>query len=122
MKTKGLYHIQINVSNMERSLAFYTGFLGMREASRAGGLVFLSSPRGRDLLTLNPTGRRVNIRAGGLQHFGFAVTEAELEKGLKEAKAHGVEVLSTGEHEDGERYAYLRDPDGYVIEMDVVTA
>ena len=120
MKTKGLYHIQINVSDMDRSLAFYTGFLGMKEAFRAGELVFLSTPRGKDLLTLNPTGRRVNTRAGGLQHFGFLVTGAAMDKGLREAKAHGVEVVSTGQHGDGERYVYLRDPDGYLVELDAV--
>ena len=121
MKTEGLYHIQINVSNMDRSLAFYTGFLGMREAFRAGDLVFLSSPGGNDLLTLHPVNGAVDTQAGGLQHFGFTVSVEEMDKGLQEAKAHGVEVVSTGQHEDGERYVYLKDPDGYLVELDAAT-
>ena len=118
MKTKGLYHIQINVLDMDRSLAFYTGFLGMKVAFRAGELVFLSSQDGGDLLTLNPTGVQVDNKTGGLQHFGFMVSPEEMDKGLMEAEAHGVEVVSTGQHEDGERYVYLRDPDGYLVELD----
>ena len=46
------------------------------------------------------------------------VSAEEMDKGLEEAKARGVEVVSTGQHEDGERYAYLHDPDGYLVELD----
>ena len=44
-----------------------------------------------------------------------------MDKGLREAEAHGVEIVSTGQHGDGERYAYLKDPDGYLVELDAAT-
>ena len=46
MKTQGLNHIQIAVSNLERSLEFYIGLLGMHELFREGPLVFLQSAEG----------------------------------------------------------------------------
>ena len=52
MKTQGLNHIQISVSDIDRSLTFYTGLLGMRELFREGPLVFLQSAEGNDIFTL----------------------------------------------------------------------
>lgn len=37
MRTRGLNHIQIAASDIDLSLAFYTGLLGMRELFRDGG-------------------------------------------------------------------------------------
>lgn len=117
MKTQRIHHVQINVSDIDRSIAFYTGFLGMQEAFRAGGLVFLSSD-GTDLLTLNPVDGGVDPEAAGLQHFGFLVSEEEMGRGLEEARQQGIEIVSTGQHGKNERYMYLKDPDGYLVELD----
>ena len=46
MKTQGLNHIQIAVSDMERSLALYTGLLGMRELFRDRPWPSCKSPKG----------------------------------------------------------------------------
>ena len=73
MRTQGLNHIQIAVSDTDLSLAFYTGLLGMRELFRDGPLVFLQSAEGRDIVTLRQVEGTVDSDAGGLQHFGFTV-------------------------------------------------
>ena len=39
-RANGIYHLQIAVSDLERSLAFYTGLLGMEVAFGVGKLVF----------------------------------------------------------------------------------
>ena len=56
IKTKGLRHININVGDISRSLAFYQQVFGMKEMFRDGGLVFLTTPGGDDTITLS--GRR----------------------------------------------------------------
>jgi len=56
MKTMGLNHIQIKVSDLNQSLKFYTGLLGMKEIMRHGRLVFLQSARGNDVVTLQQIG------------------------------------------------------------------
>ena len=34
-----------------------------------------------------------------------------------EARAFGAEIIEVGQHGDGAAYVYLKDPDGYVIEI-----
>ena len=119
MKTSGFHHIQISVSDLDKSLAFYTGLLGMEEAFRAGGgLVFLRTPGASDLLTLRPIDGPVDPEAGGMQHFGFSLAPEDHEAALAEAKAFGAEIVDAGRQGRDERpYAYIKDPDGYTIEL-----
>ena len=118
MKTAGFHHIQISVSDMDKSLAFYTGLLGMKEAFRAESLVFLRTPGSNDLLTLRPVDGPVDPEAGGMQHFGFSVAPEDHENAMAEAKAFGAEVVDVGRQGRDERpYGYIKDPDGYVIEL-----
>ena len=119
MKTQGLNHIQIAVSDLDRSLGFYTGLLGMRELFREGpGLVFLQSAEGNDILTLRLVDGPVDTSAGGVQHFGFAVKPEDHAAAVEEARAFGAEVTSVGQHGGhGPLYAYIKDPDGYLIEL-----
>jgi catechol 2,3-dioxygenase-like lactoylglutathione lyase family enzyme len=119
MKTAGFHHIQISVSNLDRSLAFYTGLLGMKEEFRVGGdLVFLRTPGSDDLLTLRWVDEPVDPESGGMQHFGFSVAQEEHADAVAEAEAFGAEVVGVGGQGPDERpYAYIKDPDGYVIEL-----
>ena len=118
MKTMGLNHIQINVSNLERSLSFYTGLLGMKETARHGPLVFLQSAEGNDIIALHQTNEPVDGSVGGLQHFGFPVPKEDHAAAVEEARKFGCEVLSVGQHSDDDLYAYIKDPDGYTIEIE----
>ena len=119
MKTAGVYHIQISVGDLERSLAFYTGPMGMEVAFKTEGLVFLRTPGTNDLLTLRPVDGPVDPEAGGMQHFGFSVAREDFDAGLDEVRAFGADVVWTGRHggANGSPYAYIKDPDGYVIEI-----
>ena len=117
MKTQGLNHVQISVSNMERSLKFYAGLMGMRELFREGDLVFLQSPGGGDLLTLRQAEGLVDVTAGGLEHFGFSIKREDHSAAVEEARASGAEVLGVGQHGDDSLYAYIKDPDGYIVEL-----
>jgi catechol 2,3-dioxygenase-like lactoylglutathione lyase family enzyme len=119
MKTSGFHHIQISVTNIERSLEFYTGLMGMEIAFQDGGLVFLRTPGANDLLTLRPTDEPVHSDTGGVQHFGFNVDAENFDAAVAEVETAGVEVLSTGRHggTQGSPYAYIKDPDGYIIEF-----
>ena len=119
MKTSGFHHIQISVTDIERSLQFYTGLFGMEIAFRDGDLVFLRTPGANDLLTLRPTDERVSPDGEGMQHFGFNIKAEDFEAALAEVKQSGAEILSTGRHggAQGSLYAYIKDPDGYTIEL-----
>jgi catechol 2,3-dioxygenase-like lactoylglutathione lyase family enzyme len=77
MKMRGIDHLNIRVSDLERSSEFYCKVLGMREVFREPPrAVFLRC--GSDLLTLQRT--QMRIKAGGM-HFGFNVpTSAEIDR------------------------------------------
>ena len=118
MKTQGLNHIQIEVSDMDKSLNFYSGLLGMSEMFREGSLVFLRSAEGNDVFTLRQAQGPVTVDGGGLQHFGFAIKRQDHAAAVEEARRFGAEVLDVGQHPgDGGLYAYIKDPDGYIIEI-----
>ena len=83
-----------------------------------GNLVFLKTPGSNDLLTLHPVDGAVDPEAGGLQHIGFSISPEDHEAAVAEAKAFGAEVVDISEPgRDRRPYVYIKDPDGYVIEL-----
>jgi catechol 2,3-dioxygenase-like lactoylglutathione lyase family enzyme len=121
VKTEGLYHIHLVVSDIERALNFYRDVFGMQEMFRSGPrMVFLTTPGTRDLITLNQDeAQRDQVgNSGGIAHFGLRITDAaRLDDAVQQVKRHGGALVSRGEHAPGAPYAYIRDPDGYVIEL-----
>ena len=121
IRTQGLTHIHLVVRDLDRSLAFYTRVFGLEERFRQGRhMVFLNTPASRDLVTLNedPSEAQVAGVSGGVSHFGFRLTEAsDLDAAITEVEAAGGKLIQRGEHAPGAPFAYVRDPDGYVIEL-----
>ena len=121
IRTQGLTHIHLVVRDLDRSLTFYKGVFGLEERFRAGRhMVFLNTPASRDLITLNedPSEAQVAGVNGGVNHFGFRLTEvSDLDAAIAEVEAAGGALIQRGEHAPGAPFAYVRDPDGYVIEL-----
>jgi catechol 2,3-dioxygenase-like lactoylglutathione lyase family enzyme len=121
IKTEGLTHIHLMVHNLERSLRFYKDVFGMQELFRDGeAMVFLNTPGTRDSITLNeePSTQEVAGQGGGVAHIGFRLAnKPDLEDAIAEVEKAGGKLLSRGEHAPGVHYAYVADPDGYVIEL-----
>jgi len=119
--TQGLTHIHLVVRDLERSLHFYKAVFGMQECFRDGPtMVFLNTPGSGDLITLNedPDHRGDAGVNGGIAHFGFRRQDpSELDKAIAEVEAAGGSLLERGEHAPGIPFAYVTDPDGYVIEL-----
>jgi catechol 2,3-dioxygenase-like lactoylglutathione lyase family enzyme len=121
IRSKGLTHIQLTVRDLERSLAFYTRAFGLKERFREGGhMVFLNTPGTEDLITLNEYPRDAQRAGdnGGINHFGFRLVQlSEMDAAVREVEAAGGTLISRGEHAPGVPFAYVRDPDGYVLEL-----
>jgi catechol 2,3-dioxygenase-like lactoylglutathione lyase family enzyme len=121
IKTEGLTHIHLIVRDLDRSLAFYQQVFGMEERFRDGPqLVFLSTPGGHDSITLNESAseRELAGTSGGVAHFGFRRLEGQdLDDAIAEVETAGGRLVERGEHSPGVPYAYVADPDGYVIEL-----
>jgi catechol 2,3-dioxygenase len=118
IKTKGLYHIHLRVKSLKRSLRFYTKVFGLREKFRDGpSMVFLGTPGARDVVTLNEEPGPVG-KGGGFLHFGFRLAKDQsLDRAVTEVVKAGGRLVERGEHAPGFPYAYVADPDGYVIEL-----
>jgi catechol 2,3-dioxygenase-like lactoylglutathione lyase family enzyme len=121
IKTEGLTHIHLLVSDLERSLLFYEKVFGMEERYRDGeNIVFLRTPGSRDTVTLHGPPHNAGRTGvmGGVAHFGFRLRDrAQLEKAIGEVLAAGGKLQERGTHASGQQYAYVCDPDGYLIEL-----
>lgn len=119
IKSRGLNHINLNVSDIRRSLRFYQEAFGPEIKFWEGQrMVFLGSPGVHDIITLCEVDKSEPIGSGGVSHLGFALTDkGRLDDGVEQVERAGGKLLSRGEHAPGVDYAYFADPDGYVIEI-----
>ena len=55
---------------------------------------------------------------GGVNHFGFRLRDsADLDGAITEVEAAGGTLIKRGKHAPGVPFAYIRDPDGYLVEL-----
>jgi catechol 2,3-dioxygenase-like lactoylglutathione lyase family enzyme len=119
IRTEGLTHIHLIVADLKRSLRFYKEAFGMEEQIWEGpDTVFLRTPGARDTVTLNARPDRGAMAQSGVDHFGFRRAAGQsLEEAIRIVEQAGGRLIERGEHAPGRPYAYVADPDGYVIEL-----
>ena len=115
-----LAHTMIRIRNLEASLEFYCGFLGLQEVRRKdlgdeATLVFLSDDTGNYHieLTLNRDGRDYTV-GDQFGHLAFHVDD--LEAVISKVKENGWWYRQS-KLNSSSRYIFLKDPDGYDIEI-----
>ncbi len=110
LKSKGLAHVGLMVSNIPRSRKFYNNILGLKSQQKQRGVVYV--PAGKDLLVLYDKNHGFPKI-----HFGFRVNTAkevdEWRDWLKKKKVRIIEDY--GGHDF--RSIKFRDPDGHCIEI-----
>ncbi len=119
VKTHGLTHINLNVRDIKRSLKFYQEAFGLQVMFWEGEkMVFLNTPGSRDTITLCRADPSEPVAGGGVSHFGFRLqNKADLDMAVGEVERAGGKLLRRGEHGPGHPFAYVADPDGYMIEL-----
>ncbi|MEX0665574.1 MAG: VOC family protein [Acidimicrobiia bacterium] len=119
IRTQGLTHVHLIVGDLEWSLRFYRDAFSMEEQFRDGpSLVFLRTPGAADSITLNEQPNDPRIGSGGVDHFGFRRADGQdLDDAVRQVEAAGGQLVERGEHQPGVPYAYVADPDGYMIEL-----
>ena len=115
-----LAHTMIRVVDLERTLEFYVGFIGLREVRRKtigdeATLVFLTDDDAHYHieLTYNHDGRTYDL---GNQFGHLAFTVEDLEPVVAEIERRGW-WYRRSKPEVGSRYVFVRDPNGYDIEI-----
>lgn len=112
--------VRLQVSDLERSLDYYGGVLGLRELGRGGGEVTLAAHgEDRPLVVLRERRGAVPVPPRGrigLYHFAILLpSRADLGRFLRHLAELG-ERVGASDHYVSEAI-YLRDPDGLGIEV-----
>lgn len=117
IKTHGLSHIALSVADPERSFAFYRDVFGVREYFRDESTIQALGPGRYDVIAFERHRSGAGAQ-GGIIHFGFRLVHPDdIDAAVSAVTAAGGTVTSRGEFGAGLPYAFVRDPDGYEIEL-----
>ena len=110
--------VHLTVTDLEQSLAFYAGILGLPVAGQAAGRARLGEADGPEVLVLveEPAARRAG-RHAGLYHAALLYpSRLELARVALRLSAAGVPIEGASDHGTHEAI-YLPDPDGNGVEL-----
>ena len=122
MKVTKLLHTRMRVSDMEQTIAFYTGVLGLevlerKTSPRGSHLAFLQVPNSDELIELTsfPPSGPVKVQED-LVHLAFQVES--LDDTIASLTAKGVKITDgPTQTSSGSRFLFIDAPDGYEIEL-----
>jgi catechol 2,3-dioxygenase-like lactoylglutathione lyase family enzyme len=117
IKTLGLTHLALTVSDPERSFQFYHDVFGMLAVYREDHFIQAQTPGARDILVLEKGTEGVG-KSGGIKHFGFRLVDArDIDRAATAIENAGGKIVARGEFCPGEPYVFFTDPDGYEVEV-----
>ncbi|MFO0706868.1 MAG: VOC family protein [Nitrospira sp.] len=122
MKVTKLLHTRMRVSDMEQTIAFYTGVLGLevierKTSPRGSQLAFLKVPNSDELIELTsfPPSGPVKVQED-LVHLAFQVDS--LDATMASLSAMNVKITDgPTQTSSGSRFIFIDAPDGYEIEL-----
>ena len=115
-----LAHTMIRVKDLDESLEFYTGFLGLREVRRKpigdeAMLVFLTDEEGQYHLELTLNHGKQDYQLGDqFGHLAFHTRDLESVVAEVERRGWGFRRSRPGMTS---RYIFVKDPEGYDVEI-----
>ena len=116
-------YIILIVEDLDRALRFYTGVLGLRLGHRSGEYAQLDTGATRlALYTRNAMaktlGRSLDAPTATAPGFEIGFKVADVDAAFNELMAQGVpSVVPPTDRFWGQRTAYVRDPDGHLVEL-----
>jgi catechol 2,3-dioxygenase-like lactoylglutathione lyase family enzyme len=119
VKTQGVVHFSLPVTDLERSARFYGDLLGMKIIQKTPRMVFLKC--GEDYLIL---AKDTPVKYDSLEqtpvHHAFKVAAEDFDPAVEFLKQSGVKIFHIEDRRDGVfwgRQAYFLDPDGNKLEI-----
>lgn len=124
IRTHGIAHFSIPVSDMARSVAFYSNVLGLEFVLDAKDLVFFRSGKDHVILALTddmPPKPSKPPKNSSHAHHAFIVEARDFESSVEFLKSNNVEIFEQDSRPLGAvfagRSAYFYDPDGNILEI-----
>ena len=122
MKIKKLLHTRMRVSDMDRTIAFYTDVLGLevlerKTSPRGSHLAFLKVPNSDELIELCsfPPSGPVKVQED-LIHLAFEVES--LDETIAALNGKGIKITDGPmTSSSGSRFIFIDAPDGYEVEL-----
>ena len=121
VKTQGVVHFSLPVTDLERSAKFYSELLGMKIVQKTPRMVFLKC--GDDdylILAKGNSPLKYDSPKDTPVHHAFKVAAEDFEPALEFLRQNGVEVFNVEDRQDGVflgPQAYFLDPDGNKLEI-----
>ena len=120
LKTHGLLHFSLPVTDLDRSRKFYEGILGMKVVEQSPRMVFLKT--GDDFLILAKGSEPLKFDSSKSTpvHHAFKVKPDEFQSSIDDLRKNGVEVFNIENCDTGVFWgpqAYFLDPDGNKLEI-----
>lgn len=114
----GMRHVALFVEDLDASLQFYVGLLGMQvEWQPDADNYYLTS--GTDNLALHRSSGKAAESGQRLDHIGFIIkTPAEVDRWHDHLVSNGVKILQPPKtHRDNARSFYCADPAGNMVQI-----
>jgi lactoylglutathione lyase len=122
MRVRKLLHTRMRVSDMDQTIKFYTGVLGLevlerKTSPRGSHLAFLKAPNSEELIELCsfPPSGPVKVQED-LVHLAFEVEN--LDETISALTAKNIKITDgPTRSSSGSRFIFIDAPDGYEIEL-----
>jgi catechol 2,3-dioxygenase-like lactoylglutathione lyase family enzyme len=123
MSDRGLTHVALQVRDLDRSVAFYACYAGMRvvhaRSEEDGTRIAWLSDGTRPFVIVLAQSTRIDAVLRPFAHLGVGcASRAEVDRLCAQASAEGILVAPPVDHGPPVGYAaFLSDPDGHTLEL-----
>ena len=120
LKTQGMLHFSLAVTDLGRSREFYEGVLGLKVLEQSPRMVFLQTGDDYLILAKGDDPIKYDTNKATPVHHAFKVKPEEFDSSIEYLRGKGVEVFNIENRNTGVFWgpqAYFLDPDGNKLEI-----
>jgi metallothiol transferase len=120
LKTQGMLHFSLAVTDLDRSRKFYEGVLGLKVVEQSPRMVFLRTGDDYLILAKEKDSIKYETNKSTPVHHAFRVRPEDFQPSIEELRKNGVEVFNIEKRNTGVfsgPQAYFLDPEVNKLEI-----